>query len=318
MSRRRSLLAIDVGGTKTAVAVQADERGAVPESIVFPTGRTGDETLEVLLREARALIGDHMVSGIGVSFGGHVNDRDLFSLHVPGWERADLLGSLEVQFDAPAIAVNDGEAGALGEYAARAALGACLPTFAYVTVSTGIGGAFLLDGRPFRGAHGLSAEIGHMVVAETGVCSCGRIGHLEARASGTAIARRARSELVDLAPSEFPAERCGTLHLTARDVAQAAKAGNGIARTIIGDAGREVGRALATVALLIDPDVVVVGGGVAQSGGAFWGPLRAAVDEHVLRPLTVELASHGSHSALFGALQVARSASAAVATRQRN
>lgn len=293
-----TLLAIDVGGTKTAVAV-ANHRAGPGERVVFPTGRTGPETLDRLVREARHLLAGRRPDGVGVSFGGHVVGRSVLSLHVPGWDAADLFGRLEDAFDAPVLAANDAEAGAIGEHAARVAAGRPCPVLVYATVSTGIGGAILVDGAPYRGAHGLSGEIGHMVVAESGVCSCGRVGHLEAQASGLAIARRAASE--------WPGARERDA-VTARDVAAGARDGDRAAQAILADAGRQVGRALASVALLVDPDTVVVGGGVALAGPPFWDPLVGAVDEHVLRPVRVERAALGPDSALCGAVELARSA----------
>lgn len=293
------LLALDIGGTKTAVAI-ADDAGAPTRRTTFPTGPTGPDTLDRLLHEARRLLADRRPAAVGVSFGGHVVGRDVRSLHVPGWEDTGLFARLEHEFQAPVCGANDAEAGAIGEHGTLATAGESWPVLVYVTVSTGIGGAILLDGVPYRGSHGLSGEIGHMVVSDAGVCSCGRIGHLEANASGLAIARRA--------VAEWPGAAASRGGVTARDLAWAAREGDLVARTILADAGRLVGRALASTAALVDPDLVVVGGGVSLAGPAFWKPLVEAVDGTTMRPVRVSPAAHGADSALVGAMHLAGAA----------
>lgn len=303
-----TLLAIDVGGTKTAIAVVDRPTARVTERATFPTGPTGPTALDRLLCEAHRLLAGRQPIGIGLSFGGHVVGRTVLSLHVPGWEDTDLIARLEHDLGAGVRAANDAEAGAIGEHTVREAAGQACPVLVYVTVSTGIGGAVLLEGAPFHGSHGLSGEIGHMVVDDTGVCSCGRTGHLEAHASGLAIARRALAEWPGAADHST---------VGARDVARAAQDGDAAAQAIIADAGRLVGRALANTALLVDPDLVVVGGGVALAGPTFWEPLVGMVDQHVLHPTRVEPARHGSDSALMGAVELARTAAGGAAERHR-
>jgi glucokinase len=290
-----AVLGVDIGGTKTALELVS--RGAAPRRRVFPTPVTGAQALAALRAQAANLVGGTAVGGVGVSFGGLVGESGLHSMHVPGWEDAGLVEALGADFGAPVRIANDAEAGAIGEHAALAARGERWRTFVYVTISTGIGGAVLLDGVPFRGSRGLSAEVGHMVVADSGLCSCGRVGHLEAQASGLAIARRA--------VAGYRAE------VTARDVAAAAEAGDPRAAAILHDAGTAVGTALANVAQLFDPDVIVVGGGVSQAGAALWDPIRARVREHALSPVPVRRALLGADSALAGAVELAWAAAAA-------
>lgn len=320
------LLGIDIGGTKTAIELSGDPTDGPALRRVFPTPATGRDALRLLRAEARQLAGTRQVSAIGVSFGGLVNSAGLRSMHVPGWEDAGLLEALQADFAAPVNIANDAEAGALGEYSAHVAAGERWPVFVYVTISTGIGGAILLDGVPFLGSHGLSAEIGHMVVADTGLCSCGRTGHLEAQASGLAIARRAAVELRDPGVTDprdaapVVATRIGARAaapdlglvrppvdgITAKDVSAAAERGDARAARILHDAGVAVGLVIANLAQLVDPGIVVIGGGVAQAGDHLWGPLLAKVHEHALGPVVVRPAVHGSGSALAGAVELAR------------
>lgn len=176
-----SLLALDVGGTKLAVA--AGGRHARTE-----TPPTGPEALEALIALAASVV-EGAVDGIGVSFGGHVVDGHILrSLHVPGWEDAPLTETLRERFGAPALIANDGNAGALGEWDAAGRPDAPV---AYVTVSTGVGGGIVVGGEIFTGVDGLAAEIGHLIVDPEGeACPCGRRGCVETIASGPAIERR--------------------------------------------------------------------------------------------------------------------------------
>ncbi|GAA0990013.1 ROK family glucokinase [Acrocarpospora macrocephala] len=306
-------MAVDIGGTKTALAIAApppEANGAYLARRRFPTPATGRETLDTLLAITRELAADHAVAGIGVSFGGQVRtDRPphLKSLVVPGWEILDLRAEFARAFGgAPTLIANDGEAAAHGEYVSMPA-GARRDTLAYITVSTGVGGAFLLNGRPHRGRHGLAAEVGHIPVRPGGRCPCGGTGHLEAYASGPAIAQAAEARLTNARSSlhDVIRERGS---LTAKDIDQAARHGDAFATMILGEAGTLVGRAAALIGLLLDPDAIIIGGGVAQAGDAFWHPLHTAARLDALHPTEILPARLGPDSALRGALELARMA----------
>lgn len=288
------VLAIDIGGTKVALALAETDDLAGARVVRFATPADGPATLSRIVREGRALVGAGKTIPVGVSFGGHVDGERVHSLHIPGWEDAGLVPALRAAFGGPVRVANDAEAGALAEQAARAGDG--VRDLVYVTVSTGVGGAVVAAGRIVRGSHGLAGEIGHMKVADSGLCSCGGIGHVEAIASGTAIGLRAANEglVVD-----------GARVSTARAVALAADAGNPSARRILAEAGDALGRALAMTALCVDPEVICLGGGVSGAGDAFWGPLRRAVDAGTLRPVAVERARRGPDAALAGAILIA-------------
>jgi len=293
----RTVLGIDIGGTKTAVAVGPSDGRAPERAVRFATPPDATAALHRLLEEAGRLVADRPVDAVGVSFGGHVDGEHVHSLHVPGWDDAGLVPTLRDAFGVGVRVVNDAEAGAIAEHAARATAGRAVRNLLYVTVSTGIGGAVVADDRLVRGAHGLAGELGHYVMADEGRCSCGGVGHLEALASGTAIARRAARELAGT-----PAD--------ARAVALAAAAGDEAAARILVDAATLLGRALALAALTVDPDVVVLGGGVAQAGETYWAPLRRALSAGTLRPVPLEATVHGTDSPLVGALVVAGGAGA--------
>jgi len=311
-----TLLAIDIGGTKTTLAVaKLSAGGSHPYLAIdrLPTPSTAAAALVALLAAGRRLLGDDQAAGIGVSFGGHVHHAPrcrLMSRHVPGWEAVDLVEHLTRGFGGKTLIANDADAASRGEHA-------CLPvdqqamTLAYLTVSTGIGAAMIIDGRPHLGRYGLAGELGHLPISLDGPsCSCGSVGHLEALASGPAIARAAVAAL-DAEPQRrtvLHAARATQGFLTAVDVDRAARHGDELAARLLGEAGALVGHAVTVMTLVLDPDLVIVGGGVAQAGPAFWQPLRQAAQAGALRTPDVRRSGLGATGALRGALELARAA----------
>lgn len=299
MNADARVLAVDVGGTKTVVALASAATGARFTAMRFPTPATATETLTVLLRHCRTLVTESAVAGVGVSFGGHVDGGRVRSLHVPGWEDVNLVGELGEMTGAPVGVLNDADAGALAEYAARQSRPEPPGSLFYATVSTGIGGAFVLDGVVVRGAHGLAGELGHFPAGHSAPCSCGGTGHLEAIAAGPAIARHAARTRSERRNTDSLLSSLG--QVDARAVAGAAEAGDRLAQEVLAEAATHIGRALTMCALCLDPAVICLGGGVSQSGAAFWDPLRATVRHHPLLDTPIEPALHGSDSALVGA-----------------
>lgn len=300
MSTEAAVLAVDLGGTKTAVSL-ARGRTTARKTVRFPTPRTATETLVLLERHASNLLEGSRAAAVGVSFGGHVNAGRVRSLHVAGWESIDLASALTPLTTGAVGIINDAEAGALAEYAARRRRPDPPSSLLYVTVSTGIGGAFVSDGEVLRGARGLAGELGHLPLGGAAPCSCSGNGHLEAHAAGPAIARAARAGLNDprFAESLLHGER----PLDARAVALAAERGDSLAREVLQSAGVRLGTGLAMGAMCLDPAVICLGGGVAQAGPALWDPMREALARHPLaRDVPVEPSVHGSDSALEGAV----------------
>jgi glucokinase len=147
----------------------------------------------------------------------------------------------------------------------------------YVTVSTGIGGGIIVDGRSYRGKGGAAGELGHIILQVDGpLCGCGARGCVEALASGTAIARRAR-ELMGQGRAPVLTQMAEGQEVTAALVAKAAKAGDRDCQALLEEVGRLFGLALASYANAFDPDVIVVGGGVTRAGPLFWGPARSTL-----------------------------------------
>jgi glucokinase-like ROK family protein len=199
---------------------------------------------------------------------------------MPGWDGYPIRSNLESMWGVPVSLGNDAEFGALGEWASGAGRG--VRNLVYVKVGSGVGAGLLLDGRIYRGTTGCAGEIGHISIMESGpVCTCGNRGCLEAVAGGWAIARQARE-----AVNSGKRTQLSTLEpekITARDVALAARLGDLVAQQIITEAGSHLGVAVASLVNLVNPSMVVVGGGVAQLGDLLLEPIRTAVRVRSLR-----------------------------------
>jgi glucokinase len=263
-------LGLDFGGTKLAAGI-ADANGRLIASARQPTiPETGADGALVGMRELVDGFGDdaQRIEAIGISFGGPVDPsrtRTLLSHHGPGWVDVPLCDRAQALFGRPTVMDNDANAAALGEWRFGAAKGT--RNALYLTVSTGIGGGIVVDGRLYRGTHGLSGEIGHLVVVPDGPpCACGRRGCLEAVSSGPAIAR-AYNECT----------RANGGEITAADVFRLAATGDEVARCVLRDAIHFLGVGVADAINLLDPDVVVVGGGVSRAADALFIPLQAEV-----------------------------------------
>jgi glucokinase len=256
---------------------------------------------------------DYPVTACGVSFGGPVDfeRQRATSLHAPGWEDFPLSEWFQETLGLPCRMDNDANAGALGEF--RFGAGRGLRSLVYVTLSTGIGGGLISDGKVIRGRDGMAGEIGHLPVSDTGaLCSCGARGCLETFCSGPAIAQRGQ-EWATRRPDSVARliEISGGVieKITARAVIQAASEGDMAAERILREAGRWLGRALLVVIRLLNPDKIILGGGVAQAGKLLLDPVLEALDEQrspTIRYSTeIALAELGVFSPIYGAAGLA-------------
>jgi glucokinase len=310
------LLALDYGGTKhTAALLRRGETDWAAHARVYsPPGANGAYDRATMLRMARDLLArtPGRLAAIGVSFGGPVDaPRGLVRLshHVPGWEETPLRDQLQAELGAPATVDNDANVAALGEWRQGAGQG-CASVF-YATVSTGVGGGWVLNGRIWGGADGMAGEIGHVVVRPGGMaCVCRRQGCVEAEACGTGIARAARARLA-AEPGAGQALRAlagGDVGaVTAQHVAQAAEAGDRLAVEVLEHAGRMLGLGLATAAGLMNPERIVLGGGVTKSGERWWRAVRETARANTLPEARVEIvpAALGDDAPLWGAIALA-------------
>ena len=274
-----AVLALDVGGTKLAAAVVDDAgrilgRGRVPS----PTGTDPELLYEALLacaaaalRGADVLPGD--LDGVGVAAAGPMvwPSGEVSPLNMPAWRGFPLRKRLAEEFDAERVLIHNDAVGlTVGEHWKGAGSGTA--NLLGITVSTGVGGGLILDGRLYHGTSGNAGHVGHVVVEPDGpVCACGGRGCVEAIASGPNTVRHA----LDDGWRPRPGVVADGVALAA-----AAAAGDQVALRNVSRAGRAVGTAVASCANLLDLEVAAIVGGFSQSGPPFWEPLEQAFAAH--------------------------------------
>ncbi|GHE13211.1 ROK family glucokinase [Klenkia taihuensis] len=312
-------LGIDIGGTKVAGGVVAPDgtitdtaRRATPGTSV----RATEDAIAAVVEELAERHGGPLV-GVGVGAAGwfdRTGDTVLFSPHL-AWRNQPLRQDLGRRLQRPLWVGNDADAAAWAEYRYGAARGSDLAVM--ITLGTGIGGGMVIDGRLQRGAHGVAGEWGHMRVVPDGrLCACGNRGCWEQYASGNALGLTAR-EVATSSPAAAALllERVGgrAERLTGEDVATAAKAGDPLALELLAEVGTWLGQGIADMAAILDPDVVVIGGGVSVLGEMVLGPARERLERALpgrgFRPgPTVVAAQLGAQAGLVGAADLVRRA----------
>ncbi|MBU3933562.1 MAG: ROK family protein [Candidatus Omnitrophica bacterium] len=274
------LIGVDIGGTKTSVSL-GNFRGKVLIRRVFPSEGV-KATLSQIKRIIRAYLARYdrdlkRTKGIGVSCPGPLDFKKgllITSPNMPTWRNVPLKRIFSRSFTLPVAVDNDANCAALAEKTFGAGKG--VNSLFYYTVSTGIGGGLIINGEIFHGASNDAGEIGHSVVLPEGPkCNCGKRGCLEALASGTAIARIARerarrnSLILKLAGKRKD--------INAGIVAQAALKGDKLARAIYEQAAFYLGLSITNVIQIINPEMIVIGGGVAKAGPILFRPLVKTV-----------------------------------------
>jgi len=220
-------------------------------------------------------VGWSAIGAVGIACGGPLDPRAgviQSPLSLPGWDDIPLVAIVSAALDRPAVVDNDATAGALAEWRYGAGRARAVRDLVYLTISTGVGGGLVLDGRVYRGTAWNAGELGHLTVDFRGRrCACGRRGCVEAYASGTNIAVRAREALV---ATDEPSVLRGVAALTARDVASAAAAGDTLAARVWTETTEILGSAVANILDVFNPELVVLGGGVTRAGAQLLDPVR--------------------------------------------
>ena len=270
-------LGVDIGGTKIA-ALRISPAGEIRASTVVPSPATDQEAALPAIEAAAAAVLDDDVVAIGVGMAGLVDVRSGVLLSTPNlvWRDLPLAAALGERFGLPVTVDNDATAAAWAESRLGASRGHDDSLF--VGVGTGIGGGIVAGGRLLRGAHGLAGEIGHMIVEPGGpLCGCGNRGCWEQVASGLAISR-AGERAVTEEPGSAIARLAGgdPSRATGELVTEAAREGDDVAVAILGEVARRLGEGVAGLVNVLDPDIVVIGGGVGEAGDLLFGPLREA------------------------------------------
>ena len=298
---RGPVLGLDIGGTKLAAGVVAPD-GEVRGFVVAPAHaeRGPDDGLARLFELghralAEAGVGEEEIEGVGIGCGGPLDSSRgvlIAPLHLAGWTNVPVVELASEAFGRPAVLDNDATAGAAAEH--RFGAGRGTQNMVYLTISTGVGGGVVIDGVLHRGASGNGGELGHVTVDWHGrECrGCGRRGCLEAYASGTSIAERAREAGLDVEG--------------AADVAAAAARGEPVAARVWDETCEALACGITSIANLFEPEVVVLGGGVVRTGEQLLGPVRRSVTEQAIGPhVKIVAAALGDAVGVAGAAAIA-------------
>ncbi len=295
-------LALDIGGTKIAAGL-VDADGMLVHQAKLPTPEGDAEAVwaavDSLVTEALGTAGGRVL-GVGISSAGPIDlpTGTISPINITEWQRFPIVERVSALVGAPVRLAGDGLCMALGERWHGAARGAHF--LLGMVVSTGVGGGLVLDGAPYDGRTGNAGHVGHVVVDPAGgPCSCGGRGCVESIAAGPRMAQWAREQGWD-APAEADA----------KELADAANAGDAIALRAYRRGATAVAAMIASVGAVCDLDLVVIGGGVAKSGALLFDPVREALATYArldfLRGMRVLPAELGGDAGLIGAAALLR------------
>ncbi len=297
--------AIDIGGTKIAVGL-VSETGQLLIKTSWSThpNRGPVEGLQQIQNELDNLMKKTaiQISGVGIGCTGPIDPMTSelgVNTFLPGWEGFQLCPSLQRHYQLPVFAENDADAAALGEYYWGCGNGTT--RFLYLTISTGIGGGLVIDGKLYRGAELSHPEVGHQVIDPLGpMCTCGARGCWEAIASGPAMAAWYANQIILKGYTTAP--------LTAKEICIQAEAGDPLAFQTIEREGLYLGIGIANLVSLFIPDVIALGGGVMQSSHLFLEKIRSVIQTNCnLVPhqkVTIQAVKYQQDAGVIGAAAV--------------
>ena len=302
---------IDLGGTTVKLAY-FDETGTMLDKWEIPTdiSENGKHILPDIAAAILAYIEEKKIPreallGAGIGVPGAVNSQGIVAgCDNLGWGHFSVKDALEPLLGMPVVAGNDATVAALGECWKGGGQG--YKSMVLVTLGTGVGGGIILDGKPVHGSTGAGGEIGHMVLNrnETAVCGCGKKGCVEQYCSATGIARLTR---LALAESETPSSLRGMERIMAKDVFDAASAGDKLAQDVLEQVYAYMGEFIANICCVVNPEIIVFGGGVSRAGQ----PLLEGVKRHFARwgyhacqNTKFALATLGNDAGAYGAFKL--------------
>ena len=306
-------ISVDVGGTQIRVAVYP-EAGIQPLRVkkVKTVGQgTPLERLIATIHDMWSQEGsEDTIKAIGICVPGPVDFEQgivSFCANLEGWVNLPLKDILQNEFKTPVFIGNDANVAAIGEWKFGAGRGH--KDVLYFTISTGIGGGVIINERPLHGHQGLATELGHVHLEADSPypCGCGQFGHLESFSSGTGIAYYANEQLGLGRESSMQ----GKGKVTAKDVAEAAKAGDALALETFARASKYLALGVVNYLHIFNPSAVIFGGGVASVGGLLFDPIKAAMPGLVYSPTYLEglhfaMAELGDDVGLLGCLALTR------------
>ncbi len=311
-------LGVDIGGTKIAAGMVADD-GSIVAMSRRDTPASDPDAIEATVAEIiEDLIAEHAVSGVGIAAAGFVSEDRSAVRFAPNiaWRERPIAQALKARTGIDVVVENDANAAAWAEYRFGAGRGHEHVTM--VTLGTGLGGGIIIGGRLLRGAHGAAAEIGHVRAVPDGrQCGCGNRGCWEQYIAGRALEREAEERATadpDWAPGLLQLAAGHPDGITGPMVTELAMAGDSDLVALLAEYGRRVGAFVASMVAVLDPAVVVIGGGVSKAGDLLLGPAQegflAQLSARGHRPAAeIRLAELGNAAGLVGVADLARTRS---------
>ena len=309
-----STIGVDIGGTKIALGVVTEDGTVLARARRQTPATEPEQIVQAVVDGTKELRRDHDVEAVGVAAAGYIDAARSTVMFAPNlaWRDSPLRATVEAEVGVPVVIENDANAAAWGEY--RFGAGRGHDDMLLLTVGTGLGGGLVVNRRLVRGAHGVAAEFGHARAVPNGIrCGCGNRGCWEQYVSGTALVREAREVAASGSPLAVGIlERAGgrAKGITGPLITQAAAEGDQLAVELLADLGTQLGIAVASFVALLDPGVVVVGGGVSAAGDLLLGPAKDSYEHELTgrghRPAaTIVLAGLGNDAGLVGAADLA-------------
>jgi glucokinase len=307
----KAVFGIDIGGTSVKCGLFSD-KGELLDKTEIPTRKedNGSHILDDITAHIKEVLerfglSDSGVAGIGMGVPGSVKNESVVNKCINlGWGVVDVAEEMRKRISIPVKAGNDANLAALGEYWQGDAKGCS--SMIMVTIGTGVGGGYILDGRPVEGFNGAAAEIGHfpIVAEETEYCNCGKKGCLEQVASATGIVRTAKRYLKEEQTTSILRQK---EDFSAKDVFDAAKLGDKLAVRVTEYTAEYLAKGLACAAAVADPECFVIGGGVSAAGDYLIDLLVKYYKIHVFHPsreTKILKASLGNDAGMYGAARL--------------
>ncbi|MCX7000280.1 MAG: ROK family glucokinase [Candidatus Sumerlaeota bacterium] len=307
------LVGIDLGGTFIKTAIVSHE-GELIKKIEIPSEKEKgpDGVIANIIRSVRLAVseagtGTNAISAIGIGSPGPIDTKRGIvgrAINLPGWVNIPLRDRIQEVFDIPANLENDANAMAYAEYWKGAGRNAEI-MLAY-TLGTGVGGGIIIEGKLIRGATGCAGELGHMTIVPDGdLCPCGNRGCLEAYASANSLVRRTLEKIKQGANTILKEWIAEGKTLTSKLIDDARRSGDAFAGMVMREAGTYLGLGMSVVVAVLNPDVIVVGGGMMKAGEIFLEPAREEVKRRVFaehsQNLKIVAAELGNDAGVIGA-----------------
>ena len=307
-----NIFALDIGGTKTACGIY-DENLNPLRRWKLPTGKSLPEIEGAILKACRTSCEGNEIAAIGISAAGNISPDGrtiAFSTNIPSWIDYPLAKIIEDDLNIPVIVENDANSAGWAEFALGSGQGSC--NMVMVTLGTGMGGALVLNKELYRGSFGMAGEVGHLPMASSGLpCGCGLFGCAEKYASGTALetfAKQAVRRDPEAGAKLLEFSGGSAENITGSSVFAAAEAGDALSLSVFRETGEWLGKTLAAVSAVLDPDTYVLGGSgaspllVSEARLSYPKFLQASF----FRPhAEIKLAKFGGDAGLIGAADLA-------------